>query len=424
MKAKDLKTTTIRLQPETRSRLAQRNNVNLNSLVEKLLNRWADDPSILEAEKVLEPRSHPTMKQLREEIANSVARHLQENHDWINDVILDAQPYREGESIFGDRIDHFVEEKQFLAARFTSWLLKRILSYLRQGRQVVLVLDSGTTLYWIFRQLGPQLLNLAPKEPLLERLLLVTNNIPCVDFYMTISRLKPFKRPDSAEEVGLSDYINCKLLTGTVLAKYAAVTGNDTEKELEQQRAEFPDALFIGLVAGNWNRIDSRGPHHAIPLARGRGHGPFKKTLIKICDEIYVPAPLGKIFLTPGVDEVNHALGYGEGQGEDQAPYLEVPVSGDDYDKTACVKLVSTLRPSGQLLYTHSEIVKKTYLARPDTNYEVFLTSNIEDIPVMLFQFDGLANRSLQKQVEIEFPHTSTRDPAFMQEYFSVPVQR
>src|SRR5262245_60726978 len=147
IKATELPASTIRLQPETRQRLTAHDaNLNLNKLVEKLLNRFVDDPSILDAGKVMEPRSRPTTKQLQQEIANSVARHLQQNQEWINGVILDAQLYREGESIFGDRIAHFLEEKQLLAELFIRWLLKRVLRYLKQGRRVVLVIDSGTGL--------------------------------------------------------------------------------------------------------------------------------------------------------------------------------------------------------------------------------------------------------------------------------------
>jgi hypothetical protein len=418
VRAKDLKSTTIRLQPATRKRLEGRK-IPLNSLVDKLLNRWADDPTILDSQTILEPHSRPTTKQLRQEIANSIARHLQENQDWINEVILDSELYREGESVFGDRIDHFLEEKQFLAARFTPWLLKRVLWHLKQDRSVIVVVDSGTSLYWIFRQLGPQLLSLIPKEPLLEKLVLMTNNIPGVDYYMTISRLKPLTLPGSPGKVRLSDYVICKLLTGTVLTKYAAVNGRDTEIELRLQRKHARDAVFIGLLAGNWIHLHSPEPHYPSPLASGRDQVPFKKKLIDICDELYLPVPLGKIFLSSNVEEINRRLSNREGRDEERDPYGDVPVSED---KKHRIKLISTTRPSGQLLYTHSEVVRKIYLGRPGSTYDSFVSSEIQKVPAMLFHFDGLANRSLAEQLEIEFPHGYTRDPDFMKEYFSVSL--
>src|SRR5262245_32936550 len=101
--------TTIRLKEATKKdlKIALANqDLKMNTLVEQLIEDWLKNPSGLGSRQ-----SSPSLPQLntvqwRQMIADSIASHLLKNQDWITEAILDIQLYREGESIFGDRINH------------------------------------------------------------------------------------------------------------------------------------------------------------------------------------------------------------------------------------------------------------------------------------------------------------------------------
>jgi hypothetical protein len=268
---------------------------------------------------------------------------------------------------------------------------------------------------------------------------------------MAFSRLNPFtpKGEDTFTPEGdentttLSEFVECKVLTGRVLSKYAELTGIDTELALQtrhdsliaderkawdernmglppEEMREFKEPVFIGLVVGNWIRISDVG-RHPILLALQHDqhrHVEFKEKVIEICTELYVISPLGKLFVGKSRADVERGLRMIGG-----GKYREVPIPPG---KEKAVKLVSSTRPDGSLLAKHAyrvstfgeevdEDIRKRFIAE----------GNVEKVPSLLFPFTDMPE-SLSEQKDMEFPHPETWDrPQFMREFFSVdPAQR
>ncbi len=375
-------------------------------------------------------------------LGEGIARFLIKSREWVSEAILDIHLYKEAESIFGERILHFAEEKRFIAENFIPLLLKRVLRLLNQGRRVVLVVDSGTTTYWAFRQLERDLIEIAEKEdPIIKNLMIITNNLAGIESYVTFSRLNPFtlKGETSQTKTTISECVECKVLIGRVLPAYAALTGQETEAALADQKdalvkqekmawermagqiasgqtKEFRQPVFIGLVVGNWIRIHDAGLHHPIPLAREHTlhrHVQFKEQMIRVCDELYVLAPCGKIFVGKTMEDVNRGL-----EMSGRTNYLGVPI---DQTKEKAMKLVSTIRPDGCLLTKHSTKLSGLASEMTDEIRKRFVEEDdIEKVPWMLFPFNYLTGMTQDRQKEIEFPHRNTRTPKFLEEFFSV----
>jgi Ribbon-helix-helix protein, copG family len=411
--------TTLRLDSklveELQIAILRRKERNRNQLIERLLREWLASGVGRSGESPTQGRT--TAEQLRKIIATNIADHLLRNQGWITEAILDTQLYREGESVFGNRIDHFVDEKRFLAAEFTPWLVDRILSELKRGSKVFLVVDSGTTLYFFFRHLENELISRAERERGLENLVIITNNIAGVDSYMTISRLHKFQPFGVSRRVSLSDFVTCKLLTGDVFTKYAAVTGEDTDRNLDLLRRGAQSAVFIGLVVGHWIWFDHKQQRYPTPLARGRGQVSFKQALMEACDELFLLSPLGKIFLNCTIEEINAGLKNRSGGDEENKPYEPANVPGH---RTTRIKLVSTTRSDNRILYTHGERVKAFCSPVVERVQDQAANTPIEDLKHLMLRFEPRVADSTQTAIDAEFPHEQTHDPEFMRKFFAV----
>jgi len=378
------------------------------------------------------------LEEVQSAVAAGINRLLLESRNWVDDAVLDLQLQKNAESIFGERIKHYQREKERLAEQFIPLLLDRVHRILAGRRKVALVIDSGTTTYFAFRQLAQELVERCQREnSRFADLAIITNNLAGVDSYMTCSRLNQFTPNGRSASTTLSEFIACKVLTGRVLSKYAALTGIDTELALEKQkerliaggttkhldRAKEPslggvtqpgEPVFIGLVVGNWIRISDDG-RHPIPLARDHEehrHVEFKKKMIEICDELYVISPLGKLFVGKSFQEVQHGLGM-----VSRKDYRDVTIPPD---KEKAMKLVSTSRSGGNLLSNHSRAVS-TYGKRPDDEIRkrFIAETEIEKVPSLLFPFADLPENK-SDQIPIEFPHEDTRTSPFVKGFFAV----
>jgi hypothetical protein len=191
--------------------------------------------------------------------------------------------------------------------------------------------------------------------------------------------------------------------------------------------------VFIGLTTGNWITLSDED---GIPLllARGTGHGPFKKKLLERCDEVFVLAPLGKV-LRHSVGTLNEALGLSEKaeDGQKKAYAVVPPDSLKDsntrktrHDRREAIKLVSTQRTvSTSIMLNHSVLVIDKLRAyapfEPGTSAtDAMATSPIEALPHLLFPFDRFATDSKEKQRQDELPHAATRTPEFADKFFKV----
>lgn len=231
---------------------------------------------------------------------------------------------------------------------------------------------------------------------------------------MSVGRLDPSSR---YSELAL----NCNLLPGAPLPVYSALTGRRTNDALKLLRDQARDAVFIALTTGNWIRLRRTAPVCPIPLARGHGHLEFKQAIFDNADEIFVVTPLGKIFVDTALSDVNIALGLSEDDPDpEKKPYYEVQVNNNKAD---FVKLISTSRKPHRLLSHHSTYVQSclgVYDLDLDQILEKFKGATISEINHIFFPFDVLPNDQ-HMQMEIEFPHSGTRNEKFAQRFFHIP---
>jgi hypothetical protein len=369
-------------------------------------------------------------------LTKAVCEHLSQHTDWAMEALVGAGMGLPGANVFASRITHFSDEKQELGKRLAHWIVLRSSNLIARGKQVVLVCDSGTTVFWFLKALGEAINDhFKTGEHLLRPfdLTIVTNNIPGAETFVTYAALHGLA--SGAGKARISDLIDCRLLAGSFLPEYVATTGIDTDLDLEnfsklargeakgKQHAEFSDPMFIGITTGNW--INIRGSEAtALPymLARGRGHGAFKHKLLEVCDEIFMIGPLGKILLDRSVADLNSRLKYSPNAANPQdQSYEEVATPPQ---KASVTKVVSTIRQERSILSVHSALLRKrlgSYTVLDQSKVATDQTAcPIGDVHHLLFPFDQFCNETTETQLEIELPHRRTREESFKREIFSI----
>ena len=321
----------------------------------------------------------------------------------------------DADTLFGERKNHFREEKELIAQKFVPVLLQRIKRMIEQSnnaQNIYLCIDSGTTLYPIFRNIGLETAKAYHQnEKWINSLTIVTNNLPGIEALMENGRTNPGDRFSSLA-------IKCKILPGSPLPIYSAITGEDTERALQNLKdSAAKDAAFIGLTTGNWVRIRKSNPRCPVPLSRGGRHPEFKQKLIDVCHEIYVVAPLGKIFANMSEQEVNTMLGLDpNAQEASKKAYNETQI--DD----ACakrVKLISTRRKQTRLLGSLSSYLNGQLLTRDiDGDNKEFVEATIGKTHHFQFFFNALPMDEYL-QMEVEFPHPYTRKSEFTEHFMN-----
>ncbi|WP_092332553.1 hypothetical protein [Desulfosporosinus hippei] len=327
------------------------------------------------------------------EVANHIVNHLNKNNQWATGALLRARGLHQ-QSLFSERLEYYRMEKDYLAKQFCPMLLNRCKSFVESGKRVYIIIDSGTTLYPFFDKLAQEALRFHANEEneWIKHVTIVTNNLPGMLYFMENGRKTSSRYGDLA--------INSLLLPGVPLPIYSAVSGKETNHYLQNLRLE-TDAIFIGIVTGNWIRIRHSHPHCPIPLARGKDHQLFKQILFENSDEVFVVSPLGKVInsdLEKG--ELNDILGYSENNDNpDCKPYYEVKI---DDKKANFVKLVTTIRESGRLLSGHSENIRDI-LNNNILEYLDFPYLPADRVPHLLFQFNEIP-KEYDLEVATEFP--------------------
>ncbi len=354
------------------------------------------------------------------DLSEHIARQLVADPSWAHRALEAAKllPYKD--TLFGERSQHFKEEKEELAARFTPLLIKRCETLIEEDRRhVYLLVDAGTTLYPFFRIIGQETSKLWQRgEKWLEYLHLATNNLPGVEQLMQTGRRTQYGR---YSKLAIED---CQLLPGVPLPIFASVAGEQTNeaiRKLRNQALAEPNRdkpVFISLVVGNWIRIRRTKPNCPVPMARGKEHLAVKETLIHNADEVFVISPLGKIFVKQSKEEVNDALGFDPSSTDpERSSYNEVTI---DNKLAQRVKLVSTTRQPLRILHRHSNSVEDSFDEfRNEIDEESFVKTTIEELPHLLFPFNKLPNNRYG-EFEIEFPHYHSRTKQKFLKMFSV----
>ena len=347
-----------------------------------------------------------------------------------------------GQTIFGHRMRHFSEEKQFLAEIFTPLLLARCRAIIeREGCRLCLMIDAGTTLYPMFELIGRYLIRW--KEQWQQNLSIVTNNLPGLETFMEAGRRGKDRR---AELI-----VPCSLLPGDPLPAYWAVTGANTEaaivrlkwpewklpsnsgddavcylhnsdirKALLRRKNDLASAnltegtkkcVHIALITGNWIRVDPETPTVARPLARGYGHLRVKQAYLDVADEAYVVSPLGKIFADKPLDKINSILENAEREYTNRRGNQTKHVF-EKYDElmldqmnSKYLKLVTTRRdPKGGHLLSplSTHLFAEMQLHVPELWDKSFIDANVGEALQIAPNFNPVS--------AIEMPHEYTRE--------------
>lgn len=351
---------------------------------------------------------------LAEDVANRVINVIRGDSIFLNSSSNGTHPANVS-SLFKNRFSHFLPEKEYLAKNFTNHLLDRCKAYILNGKKVYLIIDSGTTLFHLFKPIGIRAVQLKDnREDWIDNLYVESNNLPGALELMRTALLDPNSRYSPLA-------LNFNMLPGVPLPVYSALTGERTISALKQLRTEAGnDGIFISLTTGNWIRIRRTHPQSPIPLARGEGHLKFKQAILDNSDEVFVISPLGKIIVDASPGELNSVLAFNDNDPDfGKNPYEEVIIQNK---KAETVKLVSSTRKPNHVLTTHSDRVEALLgmdVVDLRDILQNFSLSPIEKIGHLLFPFEK-SYETWDAEYQAEFPHEHTRTDTFTQKFFHV----
>lgn len=356
---------------------------------------------------------------LIEPIATRLKEQLTSDTEWLAEGLRKSDIFPYEDTIFGERSSHFHDEKIEIAKVFSAFLVEHLEHLLKEKERVCIFIDSGTTLYPLFDILGQLALEQRANDPRpkwIENVEIITNNLP------GIVKLMRMKRPTRLDGVAAPP-LSCTMLSGQPLTEYAAVTGADTEDSvrriIEDRRKKHPRCHFVTVVTGNWVRLRRTAPVCPIPLARGHGHLELKQTIMHFADEVYVIAPLGKVFTRSELIDVNELLDsnpsatllknkmYKEISTEDAS----LPIVPDK------IRLVTTVRTRGDsILRGQSVALGERFDIPAEPNVHSVDFGNKKDNRPFLVPYDPIAT-DINEQKHLEFPHPNTRNSRFYRQF-------
>ena len=232
---------------------------------------------------------------------------------------------------------------------------------------------------------------------------ILTNNFAVLRCYTEISGLRQVQLPDESM-TELASYIKPNSTGGELQSEYAAFVGPDAIATLEKYRERMGDAHIIGLLAANWVRVIG-GQAYPVAMYRDELQGKFKEAFVGICDEVYLPVPLGKVFVNRGASLIK----FPEGNGGVRQ-YHDVPVNEKRATKT---RLVTTSRAGELLLGRHSKNLMEAITLGPVACATSFPSGEaftpIEQVPWRVLPFDE-PSRWGKDEMNKEFPHEYSRD--------------
>ena len=137
-----------------------------------------------------------TLEEMSKKLSENIADGLQKNSRWAVEALERTKLGPYAETLFGERKNHFREEKDLISRKLANLLLKRFEWLLseRSYAHIYLCIDSGTTLYPIFKHLGIELAIKHRKNEKWVRdkkLTIVTNNLPGIETLMEHGRNNP-----------------------------------------------------------------------------------------------------------------------------------------------------------------------------------------------------------------------------------------
>ena len=154
------------------------------------------------------------------EIADHLTQSLCNDASWAARALQKARFLPYTDTIFGERSEHFHDEKVELAKQFTRYLLKRCEALAENERHVFLFVDAGTTLFQFFETIGKETVKKSQRgDKWLKRFHLATNNLPGIGELIKSGKRLPW---DRYSKLAIED---CQLLPGTPIPIFASVAG-------------------------------------------------------------------------------------------------------------------------------------------------------------------------------------------------------
>ena len=314
-------------------------------------------------------------------------------------------PIPSGMSLFDDRRSHFTPEKEIIAERIVDIVQERI----EEGTggnalSIILVLDSGSSVFPIFRQLCTHPTFQFNIENA-KRLKIVTNNLPGVSDLIKHGRIGP---PTRARTL-----FRCRILSGFAHSQYEASLSSHTVTDLSAAIKEFRQKIqeersgdkirVISVITGNYVSVKDG------PLARDPDHVATKSAMIQEADETFVLAPLGKMLPYPG-DIINELLKLDDPE-EEYRPLA----SWNDESQRKKVTLVVTKRAPDYFCQ-----IKPSELGVHFGRVQANIRETFDESHLIMISFDPSADIQVRTQASImgldrtlreyELPHRNLRE--------------
>lgn len=250
----------------------------------------------LETEGKIRGRTLDLAKEATDLISDTIAQKLIDNPQWL-DRFMDETGATYGASAYGIRISHFYYEKQTIAQRAVDRIEQDLNDPAKENVQFCLLLDSGTTIFPVFHEITKRA-KACNGELWRRRVCIVTNNTAGLQYLMKNCKEDP--TDDYCELL-----LNCFTIPGKPLAVYAAITGTESSRWMEQLKAFLNDPTrceqwkekgttveTIGFITGNYMAREKGGRYY--PVARGEGHNELKESIVAQSDKLFVLAPMMK----------------------------------------------------------------------------------------------------------------------------------
>lgn len=347
------------------------------------------------------------------------------------------------DSVFGERMGHFRAEKEVLADVLVSVVSTRAQALFEEGnKNVVIIVDSGTTLYPFFEKFGRMIAQRAVLDDHAKekgwwghQIRIVTNSIAGIESLILNGRTSTEDR--YSEIAG-----NAEIVAGTPLAVYSASVGPLAIRHIDQLKDPAPRDVpsradrinynkpihIIALTTGNYIFLKPDGT--PVPVARGEGHKDFKAAICKNADEIFVVGPLGKFIIEDANVNLrslnadlhhtpHHFLG-------GRRPYEEV-----ELQEPGKIRALTTYRSNkAHVFFAHSNQVRAKLgevweITAPEQLWGPELLGRITDpnalIANVMVDFAQLPDVP-SAQLLVELPHRNMRDPVLRRKYFQIDI--
>lgn len=345
-------------------------------------------------------------KQIAKVFAANIAEVLIKDTSWADTIIRSTRLSWPG-GLLDERMMHNALEKDFLGRKFALWFAARIRGVL-EDRSVYLFVDAGSTNLYVCRHLWEHLEAIS-QESRATGITIVSNNEPVAEAFAA-------RKQDG--HLGQGTKIECLLLGGQIEPEYGAVVGKWTEAHLEQlKELDSRPELYMVLAAGNFVRLSGERPCYPIPLVRGRNQKPIKDLYISLADEVFLVAPLSKLFLhTTG--EINGGMHFSKDAASPrEQPYTDVNVA----PATTRIKLITTVREShARLLHSHSVAVRTSLGVLEE--HEPVPTLAIDQVNHIWYPYEEhVKELSFEAEILAELAHGRTRVPEFRARFYGAP---